>query len=207
MSYEFYKNDVFYGVFAFLHSTLSPTVYKSRVIANASSVHEPNERGDPYVVVDPTITGNTNKDNWHSIVENKPNITFQLVKYKIQPSSYSIRARNDFGEIYPKHWILEASNDMQTWATLHDSQDNNEDINGNNKHHNYQIDLTQSFSIFRITQLACHNSAYGCYFVLNKVEIFGRLFDLLNIKQTCKKMNKIPINTLLYCSIFLYYKN
>ena len=114
-----------------------------------------------------------------------------------------MKARNDHNDIFPKQWILEASNNFAEWVTLHKSEENNNDLNGAGKQHSYPLETTEKFSIFRLTQLSSYYSpsVYAKYFVLNKFELFGKIIDLHENMKTCQGKNNIRFMIMMFCTV------
>ena len=166
-------SNPFNGIFSFLRQNEPSDVFENTIISSPSGTLE--GRGQPIIVFDPFVTGNTNADNWHSLNVVNSSISVSFLCYFVSLSEYSLRSRNDHHNYFPVEWIIEGSIDFILWTVVH-HQPHNDDINGRNKSSSFQTTNKAYFRSFRITQLGGNNNADNSYsFILNKAEFFGRV--------------------------------
>ena len=130
--------------------------------------------------------------NWISMPYENSSFSIQFLRFPFKISSYSLRSRTDFGWNLPCEWMLEGSNNNNTWNLLHYHERNN-DLNGTNIVKNWKTSFKCEgyYHFFKVTQLGINiqtsndldhpNNSF--VFTMNKVEFFG---EILSASTTCR---------------------
>lgn len=137
--------------------------------------------GDPF-----NLLQYDNKENYF-ISDNFPNswICFEFKNYKIIPTNYIIRSRNNENSNHLKSWIVEGSNDKNYWIKL-DEQINNCSLNGVSVVHSFSISYDennqQPFKYLRIRQIGptwfYFNGTYSTHqLLMNSIEFYGKIIS------------------------------
>ena len=112
--------------------------------------------------------------------EDKENqwICYDFKDRTVAPTSYSIMSQDSgHGGNHLRAWVLEGSNDGDTWTIL-DKRDNNCDLNASLVTCNFQIaqPLQDGFRFIRLRQTGKNNGISPCYTMrFSSLEIFGVL--------------------------------
>ena len=99
---------------------------------------------------------------------------------RVSPTSYTLRSRfNGSKDAHNlKSWVIEASNDGTSWQII-DRRDDNDDLNGRNVTHNFEIQPTQTAQAYRYVRLrqTGPNHFPGTFYFVNlsSFELFGTL--------------------------------
>lgn len=162
------KSDVFDGIFSFLQTYSN---IKNEINITASS----SLGGDLY-----NLLQYENKENCFYTTD-APNswICFEFKNYKIIPSNYIIRSYNSNDHWHLKSWVIEGSNDNQSWIKL-DEQQNNNFLKGAGRVHLFSIsnnDFNQrKFKYIRIQQTGLNwFSSPTDNLILNSIEFYGKI--------------------------------
>ena len=150
-------------------------------------------------MTDPKITSSSREYGWQSDSIENSSVTITLLRDRLKISSYSLQTRKDRDVNTPYEWILEGSNDLMNWETIHHKSHGDELINKSSKGH-WECSSSIPFRFFKLTQLHENrkNTEEQKYmFSLSKIELFGTLFP--NEPITCfnQKTNNIKYNILL----------
>ena len=117
-----------------------------------------------------------NNSNICSIKGNPdPWICFEFQKHKIILSDYTIRSYQG-GSCHPRSWIIEGSDDLNSWSTI-DEQKDCRFMKGNSgtPHvHTFQVSSNKSFKYIRMTQKG-QNWGSDPNLHLNCIEFYGKL--------------------------------
>jgi hypothetical protein len=114
---------------------------------------------------------------WISGNEDNSWLCYDFKDMRIKPTHYSIRSRCDGGndDNYPKHWIVEVSNDGSTWTVI-DERRNNSDLKGQNLIRTFTVSPCDYCQFIRIRHQGYNwYSAHVYYFIISSFEIFGNL--------------------------------
>jgi hypothetical protein len=91
----------------------------------------------------------------------------------INPTHYSVRTRTDGDSCHPRSWILEGSNDGETWIPL-DSRENNRELSGLGCVKTFSTANPRFVRSIRIRQTG-YCSASNDHLVFKSLEFFGSL--------------------------------
>ena len=111
---------------------------------------------------------------------NQPNswICFEFKNHKIIPNSYTIRSIDGWGQNsdHPKSWIIECSNDQNSWEIVDDVKDCNY-LNGSYLVHTFEIknqtNKEYKYLRMRSTGPDCSNDSHFLSF--DSFEVYGTL--------------------------------
>ena len=108
--------------------------------------------------------------------KNEPNswICYNFKERRVAPTGYSIRTAE---RSYPKSWVLEVSNDGSegSWQVV-DRRENNEDLNGKNVVHKFEISAPPSGGFrFIHLRLTGKNHDGNDRLDLSGLEVFGTI--------------------------------
>lgn len=102
-------------------------------------------------------------------------IKFEFKNHRVKPTSYTIKSRENARCSHPKSWVIEGSNDDESWEIL-DEENDCEILRGANIIHTFQMNKQNSnefrFIRMRITGQSWGNN--GC-FTISKFELHGTL--------------------------------
>ena len=180
-----YKDKLFDGLFNYSFYNLSPNFLLNKLNVTASSTRA--GYGQPSDAINPF------KDIvWHSENVKNSSIVISLIGFQFNPSSYSLKARNDNENHFPVNWAFEGSNDGNKWTTI-DAPGYNTYINSIGKEHHYDIKKNPN-QYFRFLKFVGIQITKDNYFILRKIELFGSMIislSSLKMKQTieCTKGN------------------
>ena len=186
--HEKMSEDIFKGVFYSYFMNHSTKHINRLVKIKANSTHF----GKPINLLDPNVNSSQREDNWQSRSIENSSLTITLLRERLKISSYSLKSRTDWTHNTPYEWILEGSNDLMNWETIHHKPHGDELIYANTTGH-WECSSSIPFRFFKLTQLNENKKSdeiYKYMFTLNKIEFFGTLFP--NEPMTC--INRKPKN-------------
>jgi len=162
------EHKPFKGIMARLSKDAHGNAHVKKVVSITASSRGNNE---PHQVIDYGWKG-----DWGT--KNKENgwIKFDLINRKAELTGYSIMSipsAKGYGQ--PKSWVLEASNDDDTWLVLDDHQ-KSQDLNGKSIIKYYTFGQTEPFRYVRLRQTG-QNWAGNNYLSISQLELFGFLWD------------------------------
>ena len=129
------NNNEFDGIMNFLVNESNGNVDDAITITSSSSCGS-NYCPQNAVIYDDDV-------NFQSDRDEKPWICFDFKEHRVIPSDYLIKSFDyEPGSNHPKTWIIEGSNDNESWDTL-DRQENCPYLNGNHLVHSFKIQNNQ----------------------------------------------------------------
>ena len=174
MKIKFQNNgNDFDGLFMYLFTHYPETYIQQVVDASASSTY-PGRPG-PITAVNPTLEKIPYTKNWVSENVENSNFTISFIHCYFKIDSYTLQSRQGWDNNTPLEWVLEGTNDMIHWHTIHHKVRGNE-LSGNGLYDNWQCSQNRFFSSFRITMIGENkwkqsNEKY--IFGLSSIELFG----------------------------------
>ena len=168
--------------------------YRSKLHVEASST----QSGHPFNVVDPTKTCGTINCIWHShYLTPKGNITIML-GIPLYITHYTLNSRPD-NHGFPTDWVLEGSNNNETWDKL-DTVNDEQNLTANDVKKVFKCDKSGLYHMFRFTMTDL-NTDSNQGFVLYKIELFGNLMIYRLMLTLARKTNNFL--SFLFVSIIL----
>ena len=182
--------DIFKGIFYSYFTNHSSKHINRLVKIKASSTNF----GNPINLLKP------NSGNWQSKNIENSSLTITLLRERLMISSYSLKSRTDWSYNTPYEWVLEGSNDLINWETIHHKPRGDDLINIGSTG-NWKCSSSVPFRHFKLMHLNENlKSDDTCKYMLtlNKVELFGTIFP--NNLITCfqRKMNNINCYAILF---------
>lgn len=115
-------------------------------------------------------------DWWYSSNKENSWIQFDFIDRSVSVESYTIKSGKLTGvPSHPRHWVIEGSNDAQSWSTI-DSQDNS-DLNGNCCTKHFKCSTELSGTLYRYIRM--RQTGQNCFNAnrlwLSEIEFFGVL--------------------------------
>ncbi|KAK8854451.1 hypothetical protein M9Y10_017013 [Tritrichomonas musculus] len=138
----------------------------------ASSIGNSGERFQPRTVLLKENVGYY----FHTKSEPGSWLTIDFKDHRIIPTAYTIRSANEYQNWHhPKSWVIQVSNDNNTWRTI-DTVNDSPYLNGSRLFHTYKIGEEQSseFRYFKILQTGKTLNNYD-NLVFETIEIYGTL--------------------------------
>ena len=178
-------------------NNLYPSSWEKCVKAYSNFTNYHPGRKECQSLVDRTITGSEQKDEWCSVSMKKPSFTISFLKHKVFPYSYSLQAAAQ-GK-YPVSWYVEASNDALNWKSI-DTQNNVATLKTSLAKSMFILNSNHSYKHFRFTQ-TLSNLGESSHFCMKRVELFGHIYSVPRV--TCNAMNNQPNKFLLYLLMFM----
>ena len=128
------------------------------------------------VCVPRNVTDGDKESYYCSMNEEHSWICYAFTEVRVKPTSYSVMSYGlDTGYCHLKSWVIEVSNDRESWTEI-DHRDNNNDLNGSCVTVNFKISRVPSegFRFFRLRQTGKnHRGDYRL--TIGSLEIFGTL--------------------------------
>ncbi|EAX98564.1 F5/8 type C domain containing protein [Trichomonas vaginalis G3] len=116
------------------------------------------------------------KNMFQSLNEEGSWVQFDFKNLQIDVSGYTIVTKEgNQNDHHLKSWVLEASNDGNTWTIL-DEEKNNVDLNGPSHKKTFEVRNHGSYSKFRIRMTSVAHSGYWA-FAASAIEFFGNLIE------------------------------
>ena len=160
------------GICRFLYTYFRPQI-DSIINVIPSSIHW----GDPQNLIHYDFTGNESQENFATTKENNnENIVFKFTQHILRITHYSLTTRleND-GNLFTS-WKFEGSNNEITWDDLH-SENDYQDFLQVNYTRTFPVKKRNTYKYFRVTHNGLSSENFT-YFVLGKIEFFGKLCNL-----------------------------
>ena len=118
------KGDDLNGLFMYLFSYYPETYIRQIVDVSASSTFP--WRPEPFTAINPKINKSEYEKNWVSENVENSNFTISFINCHLIIDSYTLQSRQGWSNNTPREWILEGTNDMIHWHTLHKKPPGNE---------------------------------------------------------------------------------
>ena len=166
ISFEYTPHQNWNGIINYLKS-ISNNKIENKINILSSSV-----RDDREIPQNVSIFEDDNKF-FYSIDEANSWLCFDFKECRVIPSNYTIKSV--FSSYNPKFWVLEGSNDSNTWKIL-DKQNNFSGLKKGNQICSFQTlnQKTESFRFIRFRQIGkTWNDRY--YLVIGSFELYGTL--------------------------------
>ena len=162
------SGNEFHGIINHLISESNGNI-ASKIAITSSSLHSSS-----FVPQNVTLFDS----NDHFISQNEQNswICFDFKDHKVVPSAVTIKTRNGSQTDYqPRSWVIEGSNDNNSWEIL-DQEDDSPHLHGGNMVHTFTMNRPNSneFQYIRM-RLTGPNWSGDNYMVVCSFEIYGRL--------------------------------
>jgi hypothetical protein len=157
------------GIIAHLTRRCGGNVHDHNIIAvSASSNDGHREKNVADLEVDNCFISLNSVNQW---------LCYDFKAMTIKPTHYSIRSycNGGPGDYNPKNWVIEGSQDGNSWIEL-DRQDNNNELNGRNLTRTFSISRSEEVRMIRIRQTGL-NHAGDQYLMFSSFEIFGHLIE------------------------------
>lgn len=169
-TFDFSGQNSFSGIFNYLRSQTFGDRIENFVSITSSSQSSSN------------LNNLTKYDNTSYYFKSKdtPNnwVCFDFRTRHVIPSGYTIRSiRGNPEHFYPKNWVIEGSNDKNSWEIL-DEQKDCPHLNGNNVSHTFIIknEKADDFQYIRIRQTGTNWNGSN-HLGMNSFELFGTLLN------------------------------
>ena len=162
------------GVIAHLTREFGGNVHDKGIVdVTASSVIDDGYNDDDYHPKNAVDLGTLSESFWSENEENSW-ICYDFKERRVTPTSYSVRSSDG---IFLKSWVIEVSNDRDSWTEIDHREDNN-DLKGQYALCNFKIPHVpgDSFRFFRLRQTG-NNHTGNNSLSLSSLEIFGTLFE------------------------------
>lgn len=159
------------GILNYIRTKMPNSVFNEIDIIS-SSIYQNNEQYSPRNIIQ---YENPNVE-FCTINEDESWLLIDFKDHRITPNKYVIRSCDyDKDSEHPKTWVIEGSNDDQTWDLL-DEQKTNASLNGPTSINSFPLkQLNKKYRFIRMRQL--ENWSGDSYFLnINNFEIFGILF-------------------------------
>ena len=187
------------GIFTYLYYKLDKNTYKKEISYWSTAIY--SGRGGPDKLIDPTNTGNTIKDNFHTI--NQPNafVAFHFNSSKALVTGYTLMSRNEEAAEhkyhYPLTWKLEGSNDNKTWTTLH-YQSSTRALIGVGVKLTMRTTTQRRFNSFKLTSMG-PTEFPSYHLILHRIEFFG----IITLANEHTYQNHSMYLHILFCYLFM----
>lgn len=153
------------GVFYYLGTNKGNTSWSNpsgnTLVVSASSIGY----GDPSSLV------NRQGDKFWTANSGNSWVKFHIQRGKFNCNYYSIKSRTNDSDYYPRNWILQGSNDDNSWTDLN-TQVNNTTLTSAGQWLSLPVNISGVFSSFRLIQNGLDSSSYD-YLCLDEVELYG----------------------------------
>ena len=130
--------------------------------------------GEPTTLID--FNKNGNEDNCATKNVENSSYIIHLKKQKLYITDFSLKSRTSLDQNYPKSIAFESSNNGESWTELFSIKEMNY-LNGLSKKKTFHLNKNGVFKYFRVKQFGNNTGGNHC-FVLNKIELFGKLCSL-----------------------------
>lgn len=182
----FSEKSEFSGIISYLRNESSSKL-ENEVVITSSSMYHNEAKFNPK-----NVTFYDDKEKWFCSQDDKNSwICFDFKEHRVSPTGYSIRTSkySQVNSINPRNWVIEASNDCQSWDII-DEVNNCSYTNGPYYSHtfkvNHQSDIEYQYIRMRQTGPNWYNSSnYNQnnndtdfnqnYMVIDSFEIYGTL--------------------------------
>lgn len=111
------------------------------------------------------------KSMWSPDNEKNSTLLFDFKDQAIQITDYTLHTPSDLSGNTPKSWVVECSNDNDSWATV-DTRNNEAVMNNKNVCHTFKCQ-SQSDNFYRYIRFK--STSKSSYFDISAVEFFGVL--------------------------------
>ena len=194
--------DIFKGIFysRFMHYSSKYINKLVKIKANSTNFGNPNN------LLNPNVNGSLKEDNWQSLNIENSSLTITFLKERLKISSYSLKSRTDKTDNTPYEWVLEGSNDLINWETIHHKPHGEELIHANNTG-NWKCSSSVPFRHFKLIQLNENehfNEINKYKLSLNKIELFGVIFPDFPITCYQRKRNCMMYQIMMVSFIEVY---
>ena len=191
----------FNGIISYFNANSNSNIFDQIVLADASSTLD--GRTKPRAVID--IKNIEKHGDWISESVNNSYFTIQFRKHKIQLDSYLLLGRS-YDHHHPYHWILEGTNNFNTWEKINEYNNINNPLSEDKFLHVDNINSNTYYSIFRITQIGENtNQNEGKYtncFSFKGIDLYGKVCqEIYPENLTCKQ--SYLINKKFYLLLYI----
>ena len=147
-SFDYTKENEFKGIINnFMIQTKGQIEQKVNITSSSVYNDKDNVKPTNVALFDDTakfFSSGDEEDSW---------IRFDFRGSRVLPSGYTIRsAAGGQNDIHPRSWVIEGSNDEETWVTIH-KVDGCDILNGKNIVHTFIINNKESETRFRFIQM------------------------------------------------------
>ena len=168
-----FREKLFDGIISHLNKECGNLRAQKIIDVTASSTGY----GDPWLVTD---YGKDSKIHWFSKSEPNSDIRFDFKERRVGLTGYSLGSRDTLdGDGYLVQWVVEASNDNESWTCLDERNEQSLVGRGKEKYFCVERQVREKYRWLRIRQTGkrAFGGKYGNddYLVLAKVEFFGAL--------------------------------
>jgi hypothetical protein len=158
------------GIIQFLSRECQGNVHRLGIVdITASSVYLQYEASNAADIgVDSYFASENRPDQW---------ICYAFKNRRVRVTDYSIQSQFNagVGQLQPRHWVLEGSDDGNLWTEL-DRQQGDSSLNGPNRVSTFHLMRQTVVRIIRLRQIGVNHSGSN-YFVIGGFELFGTLFQ------------------------------
>jgi hypothetical protein len=157
------------GIIAHLTRGCGGNVHDRNTVAISASANEDFlEKNAADSEVENCFESNNSANQW---------LCYDFKTMTIKPTHYSIRSyfTGNPGSHNPKNWVIEGSQDGNSWIEL-DRRDNNNELNGGDPTRTFSISRSEEVRLIRIRQTGLNHAGYHIL-LFSSFEIFGCLIE------------------------------
>lgn len=185
-NFEMHESKIFdhtegyelHGIIKYLSDKTSGNIHDNGTICITSSSNQPSlfiYQFNPRFLCD--FNELSSRSMWSPNGEQNATLLYDFKKRKIKLSDYTFHTPKNRTEDYPRSWIIECSNDNNSWVTV-DTRNDERVMNNNDVCHTFKCQNQQNeyFQYIKITSTGpCWSSASRYYFDLSAIEFYGFL--------------------------------
>ena len=170
-SFPYSEDKLFQGIINFLNTKSGGKI--------ENEISFTSTRTSSYEYYNPQNVAKFKDKTRHFESQNTPNswICFDFKDHEVIPMNYTIRTVAGWGinHVHPKNWVIEGSEDNNSWLIL-DNQSNNSQLNGPDVVHTFKIKNYDSkkFRFIRMRQTGV-NWRNDHYLAFDSFEIYGKI--------------------------------
>ena len=173
-----YKEDYRYeGIFHYLIEKTGFNNIQNKITIKGSS----STYGTPLTVIDYNSSSYWSSNN---VPNNWWEVNFKKMKVKINGYFIQTGPLGANGFFHLKNWVIEGSNDNNSWTEI-DKKENNSDLNGHNLAHYFPLSqLSDSYQYIRLRSIGINHFLSNNTLMFSKFDLFGEIdFGNSNIEE------------------------
>lgn len=159
------------GLFNYFYKKKQNKIYDLFNVVSIGTYY-PDGWSDAYTLINPSISGNTAKDNWCSPLIKNSFFQISFLKGSFVLSSYTLKSRTYSRDDMPRSWEVYGSLNGVNFTLI--DQKTTSDLYELGASKNYEPDV-KNFKLKYIKVVQVTNQISRDYFCMNKIELFGKL--------------------------------
>lgn len=127
-----------------------------------------------------------NNKHWCSQEHANSSVIITFNRHTLKLTHYTMRSREDYIGHMPQNWMIEASNDLESWDLIK-IEGPNIDLIEINAQKMYNISTSMFYRHYKFTDIK------NVYFCFSKIELFGELIGSIAVTCLNKHQKQLPM--------------